>query len=98
MKTREEYIQLLRANSETLMNNYGIKSLKLFGSMARGEQHEDSDVDVLVDTATPSPFLLMDAKTFLEELTGRSVDVIRNHRNMNPRLRKRIEHDGVIVF
>ena len=67
-------------------------------NVARGEDHEGSDVDVFVETDTSNPFLLMDAKDFLERLVGRSVDVIRNHKNLNPRLRSRIERDGVAVF
>lgn len=84
--------------SSTLRNDYGIKSLRIFGSVARGEDHECSDVDVFVDTETPNPFLLMDAKDYLERIVGRSVDVIRNHKNLNPRLLSRIERDGVIAF
>jgi hypothetical protein len=73
-------------------------SLRLFGSIARDEQTDHSDVDVFVDTKTPNPFLLMEAKEFLENSTGRPVDIIRNHSNLNPRLRKRIERDGITVF
>ena len=88
----------MKTCSETLRREYGITSLRLFGSTARDEQKEDSDVDVFVETLTPNPFLLMEAKEFLEKSTGRSVDIIRNHRNLNPRLRKRIEKDGITVF
>ena len=95
---RTACINTLRSCSATLKAEYGIKSLRLFGSMARGEDHKDSDVDVFVDTETPNPFLLMDAKDFLEQRVGRSVDIIRNHPNLNPRLRHRIERDGVTVF
>ena len=55
-------------------------------------------MDVFVETLTPNPFLLMEAKEFLEKSTGRSVDIIRNHRNLNPRLKRRIERDGINVF
>ena len=96
--SKTDYIDILKSCSSTLRNDYGIKSLRLFGSVARGEDHEGSDVDVFVDTETPNPFLLMDAKEFLERLVGRSVDIIRNHKNLNPRLRSRIERDGVAVF
>ena len=96
--SRKECIDILKTCSETLKREYGITSLLLFGSTARDEQKDDSDVDVLVETLTPNPFLLMEAKEFLEKSTGRSVDVIRNHRNLNPRLKKRIERDGVTVF
>ena len=96
--SKTEYIHILQGCSSTLRNDYGIKSLRLFGSVARGEEHEGSDVDVFVETETPNPFLLMDAKDFLEKLVGCSVDIIRNHKNLNPRLRSRIERDGVTVF
>jgi hypothetical protein len=73
-------------------------TMRLFGSMAREEQDGNSDVDVFVETQTPNPFLLMDAKEYLETTTGRSVDIVRNHRNLNPRLKKRIERDGIVIF
>lgn len=96
--SKTDYIDILQGCSSTLRNDYGIKSLRLFGSVARGEDREGSDVDVFVETETPNPFLLMDAKDFLERLIGRSVDIIRNHKNLNPRLRSRIERDGVAIF
>ena len=96
--SKTDYIDLLQSYSSTLRNDYGIKSLRLFGSVARGEEHEGSDVDVFVETETPNPFVLMDAKDFLEQVFGRSVDIVRNHKKLNPRLRNRIERDGITVF
>lgn len=96
--SRKECIDILKTCSETLRRKYGITSLRLFGSTARDEQKDGSDVDVFVETLTPNPFLLMEAKEYLEKSTGRSVDVIRNHCNLNPRLKKRIERDGVTIF
>ena len=96
--SRKECIDILRKYSSTLKSEYGITSLRLFGSTARDEQKEDSDADVFVETLTPNPFLLMEAKDFLEKSTGRPFDIVRNHRNLNPRLRKRIERDGITVF
>ena len=96
--SRKDYIDLLTSCSKALREEYGITSMRLFGSIARDEQKSDSDVDVFVETLTPNPFLLMDAKEYLEATTGRRVDIIRNHRNLNPRLRKRIEKDGITIF
>lgn len=96
--TKDECIIILKKYIDILKNKYGIVSLSLFGSMARGEQKEGSDIDLFVDTETPNPFLLMDAKEFLEGATGSSVDIVRNHQNLNPRLRKRILKDGIIIF
>ena len=58
----------------------------------------NSDIDLFVETQTPNPFKLMDAKDFLEQKTGTPVDIVRNHQHLNPRLRKRIEKDAVIIF
>ncbi len=93
-----ECINLLLLSSEMLKKEYGITALRLFGSMARGEQNETSDVDVFVDTQSPNPFMLMEAKDYLTEVLKRPVDIVRNHKNLNPRLRRRIERDGITVF
>lgn len=95
---KDECIKLLRKYMSILKSEYGITSLSLFGSTAREEQNANSDIDLYVDTETPNPFLLMDAKEFLEQATGSSVDIVRNHKNLNPRLRKRIQKDGIFVF
>lgn len=49
MKTREEYIALIVSHAGELQNTFGITSLRIFGSVARNEHHEGSDVDVYVE-------------------------------------------------
>ena len=93
-----DYVNILRNCQDVLIRDYGITSMRLFGSTARGEQQGTSDVDVFVETETPNPFMLMDAKTFLEKEVGQNVNIVRNHKRLNPRLRQRIEHDGITVF
>ena len=95
---QNECVNLLQSSSDVLRKEYGIISLRLFGSMARGEQTDSSDVDIFVDTQTPNPFVLMNAKDYLTKIMKRPVDIIRNHKNLNPRLRRRIERDGILVF
>lgn len=89
---------LLKKNKTILKDKYGITSLSLFGSTARGEQTDISDIDLFVETQTANPFLLQDAKEFLEKEMGTSVDIIRNHEYLNQRLRKRILKDRVTIF
>ena len=67
MKTREEYIALIASHAEELQNTFGITSLRLFGSVARNEHHEGSDVDVFVEMP-PKFFLVVRLKAYLEEL------------------------------
>ena len=76
--TKDECIKLLKKYMNILKDKYGITSLSLFGSTARGEEKEGSDIDLFVETETANPFLLMDAKEFLEKETGTPVDIIRN--------------------
>ena len=97
MKYREYYISLLTSHAEVLKKNFGVKTLRLFGSVSRNEQKENSDVDVCVDME-PKMFLVVRLKRFLEELLQCSVDVVRMHNHINPFLLKEIEQDGIYVI
>lgn len=97
MKTTGEYINIINAHSDELKSKFGVKSLRLFGSTARNQHNEKSDVDVFVDMP-PKIFKIVGLGIYLEDLLGCHVDVVRNHSNMNVFLRKEIERDGLIVF
>ena len=97
MKQTNEYIDLIKAHSEELRTQFGVRQLRLFGSVSRGEQHEGSDVDVCVDMA-PRIYLVSRLQRYLEQLLGCNVDVIRKHKHMNPYLLQNIENDGIYVF
>lgn len=55
---------------------FGVSRIGVFGSHARGEADEDSDVDVLVELSEPTFDNFMDLVFFLEELFGREVDLV----------------------
>ena len=97
MKSKEYYISQIIAHAEEIRKNFGVKSLRLFGSVSRNEQKEGSDVDICVDME-PKMFLVVRLKRFLEELFQSSVDVVRLHKHINPFLLKEIEHDGIYVI
>ena len=97
MKTRGEYIALLQSCSDVLREHFGVHSLRLFGSVARGEQKSTSDVDVCVEME-PRLYLFVELGMFLEKLLGCHVDVVRMHQNMNVFLKKEIERDGIYVI
>jgi predicted nucleotidyltransferase len=78
MRTAKEYIDLISAHADELRSQFGIRSLRLFGSVSRGEQREDSDVDICVDME-PSLYLLVRLKRFLEQLLQCSVDVVNDN-------------------
>ena len=50
VETRESILSILQKNQQQI-RAFGVRRLGLFGSFARGEQDEDSDVDMLVDFA-----------------------------------------------
>ena len=97
MKTREEYIALIASHAKELHNTFGITSLRLFGSAVRNQHHDGSDVDVYVEMP-PKFSLVARLKTFLEDLLGCPVDIIRKHQHLNPFLLREIERDGIEVI
>jgi len=97
MQTTSEYIDKIKAIESVLREKYGIRSLRIFGSVSRGEQKEGSDVDVFVEM-TPNLFLMVNLKRYLEETLQTSVDVVRKHNHINPYLLDEIEEDGINVF
>lgn len=97
MKSTQEYITLLKSHAPILHDRYGVTSMSLFGSVARGEQKDNSDVDVLVDM--PATLRAVGgANDYLEKLLGCHVDMVRNHKNLPPFFRKQIERDGITIF
>lgn len=98
MRTVQEYVAMIKQNSTKITNDFGIKSLCIFGSVSRNEHTEQSDLDVCVETETPNPFLLADLKDYLQRLFDCRVDVVRLHKNMNPLFKSRIERDGVYAI
>lgn len=98
MKTRQEYINIILSCSNVLRQKFGVRTLRLFGSVARGEQKKTSDVDICVDTETPNPFLLWDLREFLETKLSCPVDLLRTPRDPDSIIKREIEKDGIFVI
>ena len=97
MKSQKEILYLLSRYKPTAQKKYGITKLGIFGSVARGEQTTDSDVDVCYEGQAPT-FLTLDMiQTDLEQLFDCKVDLVRVRGNMNSLLRQRIIRDGIYV-
>lgn len=97
MKTRQEYIELLRTHATELQTKFGITYMRLFGSVAKNQHREDSDVDVFVEMP-PTAYNMVAAADFLESLLGCQVDLIRKHDNMRPFFLNQIEKYGIDIF
>ena len=98
MKSTTEYINLLRDYMTKNASKYSIIRMGIFGSVARGEQTEDSDVDVYLETSKPNMFALVHIKEDLQALFGCNVDIVRLRDHMDSFLRNRIEKEGIYVY
>ena len=94
---KEMILQSLRRYKSLLENKYGVSKLGIFGSVARGDIKETSDVDVVIEIRNADPFVLLDIKEELTKLLGCKVDLIRLRENMNSFLKKRIEKEVIYV-
>jgi uncharacterized protein len=94
---RDDILSFLRDFKTQCADKYGIISLGVFGSVARGQIRDDSDVDIYVTTREPDPFVLVHIKDDIERRLQRHVDIIRVREKMNPFLKNRIEKEGIYV-
>jgi uncharacterized protein len=95
--TRQDIISFLRDHKNKYGARYGLISLGIFGSVARGQMRDDSDIDICVKTQNPDPFMIVHIKEDLERSLKRHVDIVRIREQMNPFLKKRIDEEGIYV-
>lgn len=94
---RDDVLAVLRTFKRDYAEQYGILEIGVFGSIARNEQREDSDVDVVVTMQRPDLFTMVHIKDALEEALHLKVDIVRYREGMNQFLKKRIDQEAVYV-
>lgn len=92
----DSVLQLLRKEFPRFQREFGVQKIGVFGSVARGEDTEDSDVDIVVEMP-PRPYKLVHLKETCEELFQTQVDIIRYRKKMNPFLKECIDKEAVYV-
>jgi predicted nucleotidyltransferase len=97
MKSRAEILSLMSRFKPTAQKKYGMTKLGIFGSVARGEQTDNSDVDICYEGQAPSLLTLDKIQTELEQLLDCKVDLVRVRENMSSLLRNRILRDVIFV-
>jgi len=90
VRTTQDVLALLRAARPQLAREFGVTRLALFGSYARGDQREDSDVDVLVEVDPSIGLRFVELADRIEALLGVRSDVV-SRRAIGPRHWMRIE-------
>jgi predicted nucleotidyltransferase len=99
MKTLAEIKQILEAQKDYLAAEYGVTIVGVFGSYVRGEQHCDSDVDILIELERPpriSLIGLVELEHYLSDVLGMKVDVAIK-KNLRKRIGERILSEVVPV-
>ena len=94
---KDEIIRALRSFIALNRYRYEIIRLGVFGSAARDDMNEQSDIDVVVELGKPDLFYLVGIKQDLEEKFRRPVDIVRYRDTMNGFLKKRIDKEAVYV-
>ena len=97
MKSKSEILYLLSKYKPKAESLYGITRIGVFGSVARGEQSDDSDVDICYEGKAPSLLTLDLMQSDLEHLFEAKVDMVRIRKNMNSLLKERIEKEAAYV-
>ncbi len=91
---REEVLAILRRNKAALAARYSLTALGVFGSVARDDAGDSSDVDIVFATDSPNLFRTARMRQDLERLLACPVDVIRLREHMDTRLRERIMREA----
>jgi predicted nucleotidyltransferase len=89
--TRQEILNILRNEKPYLRRKFGLLSIGLFGSYARGTQRPESDVDLLVELTEARFDFLIGLQIHLENKIGKPIELIRKRPGLSERFLKRIE-------
>ena len=92
MTTLASIKEILKTNKARLTQKYGLSIIAVFGSYGRGQQTENSDVDILVDFQKPIGIEFIDLAGELEGLLKMKVDLV-SKKGIKPAYFKQIESD-----
>ena len=92
MTTLNDIRNTLQINKQRLSEKYGVSIMAIFGSYGRGQQSEDSDIDILVDFKKPIGIEFIDLADELEMLLNKKVDLV-SLKGIKPVYYQNIEHE-----
>ena len=90
---QKDIIKILRNYKKEFANQYNILTLGVFGSVARDEAGDKSDVDIVIRISEPDFFILAGIRDDLENRLNKSVDIVSYTDSMNSLLKKRIDSE-----
>src|SRR6266545_686942 len=94
---RNDVLRILQKERKNLVDHYNISALSLFGSVARDDARQDSDVDILVEFSRPvGLFQFIELQQRLEALLGSRVD-LGTPRSLKPRIKEQVLQEAIRV-
>ena len=97
MLVLQDCIEKLTAFKQTFGSQFGITKLGIFGSVARQENTEDSDIDIVVEVKKPTLSLMYELKEMLKSIFKCEVDLVRFRSTLRPLFKSNILNDVVYV-
>ena len=94
-KDADYFIKILRQHIPEIREKYSVSYLGVFGSYIRGEQKEDSDLDILVEfDETPGLLKYIELEYYLSDLLGVKVDLV-TRTGLKPNIGKRVLNEVI---
>ena len=97
MQSKAEIIHILKRFKETSAHKYGIRALGIFGSFARGQQNEKSDLDIVVTLDEPDFFIVEKIKEELERRIPLNIDIVNFRNTLRDSLKENIQRDAIYI-
>ena len=89
-----EVQNIIRSHAYDIKARFSVRRIGIFGSFARGEEKDSSDIDIIVEFERPTFRNFMDLSFYLEDLLGRQVDLV-TVKGLHPRIRPYVEKDVI---
>ncbi len=97
MITLQECLSKLADFKQEHGEQFGITRLGVFGSVARQENTEDSDIDIVVEVSKPTLSLMYQLRLTLSSVLGRTVDLVRMRDSLRPVFKSTIQQEAIFV-
>ena len=91
--SKNEIIDLLKAEKKFLKKKFGVLNIGLFGSYAKNQQNPDSDIDLLVEFSEPCFDWLVGLQIYMEKKFNKKIEIVRKRNLSKSRFFERVEQE-----
>ncbi len=94
---KQYIIESIKTEKPYLQEHFGVEEIALFGSYARGDETEESDIDIMVKISMKTLKNYFSLLDYLEAKFKKKIDLVTNHKNLSERFIRIISKDIVYV-